>query len=137
MTCSHEFIKEYNLFSYSFDQLLMPMYYGFPIFFIPFYFLVFMVLKLIVRRWKARWYQLIIIMVPIYFLYGFLLFGGQFWHVYRYDNRNFNFYEWLGSEHRDLHFSVASFFSSVLFIWLSVYRKLKNEVDQKLKINND
>lgn len=109
--------SEYNLFPYGTEQLNL-MYLLFPIYFLPFFVIFYVVLLFVKSKPYPPSWALMLFMILLYFIYGILIYGKQFWHINQLTNSNKNIYTWLASEHKDLHFSLASLFGTILYLYL-------------------
>lgn len=118
--------RDYNLWVYSIEHL-HGMYLYFPIYFLPFYGITYWILRFFRPRLQLSSWALILVVVVLYFVYGYLCYGKQFWHLSYLGNTNKNIYNWLASEHKDLHFSIASLLSTFLYIYLVIKYILKKE----------
>jgi hypothetical protein len=92
--------------------------------FVPVYLILFGVFRLLTIKLNIRLYHLLLVMIFVYFLYGYILFGMQFWHLKYIMGRYPDINKWIEYEHRDLYFSITSLLGFVLFTWLGSYTKL-------------
>ena len=118
--------EDYNLYVLKISQLRWANL-GFPISFLPFYFLSYILIWYLKSRFKFLFWRISCCVIVAYFIYGFVGFGSQFWHIRYFGMANKNFYNWLASEHKDLHFSLASLLSSLLFTYMVFNYVLKAE----------
>lgn len=53
------------------------------------------------------------------------------------DSPDYTFRRWWQSETRDVHFTIASFLSTVYFVWMTFYRKDKGRSEASGVIENN
>jgi hypothetical protein len=109
-----------NIFDYSVKMLKAPQFYTLHLAFLPYYLILLIAYGLLFWLNKLKSIWLWLTMLFLYLLFGFVVFGEQFWHVNSYRYGSNGFCRWLGSEHKDLYFSVASLLSSILFARLVI-----------------
>ena len=89
--------------------------------FVPFLIIVYFLCRFLITRLSV--YLTMIVVIVLFFAYGYLIWNGEFLHTYQFDRPNYSFHRWLASEARDWHFSIASFISTLLFVWMTFYKK--------------
>jgi hypothetical protein len=103
---------KYNLRSY-------PLNKPFPGYSLSWYFLIvlfFFIIYLLMKRFKSNQIMqkyAILIVIPIYFVYGIFVFGGQLWKLSFLFGEKFIL--WLAAEHSDHYFSISSLLAVILF----------------------
>lgn len=106
---------KYSMYRYSFSRPFPGYYLSGLLIFAPFFLMVYIVMMKFKSNVGLQKYSTIFI-VAIYFLYGVLVFGGQFWHLPKLLKGDFQ--GWLTGEHADLYFSISSLIAVLLFAGL-------------------
>ena len=115
---------KYSMYRYSISNPFPGYYLPGLLLFVPLFFIMYFVMMLfksndVIKR------HITIINITIYFVYGVLIFGGQFWHFPKLFKGNFA--GWLTGEHADLYFSISSLLSVLLFtVLLKRYYKIRS-----------
>ena len=111
----------HNLFfDYPLSEIMTHIiFFDFTLRFVPFFFIELMLIKILAKRFKLKFLFLIFSVLPFYVIYGLIKYRSQFWQLGYIFQGNISILQWLSYEHKDLHFSISSLLSSVLFIWLN------------------
>ena len=119
-----EIALKYNLSSY-------PLSNPFPGYSLSWYILIvlfFFIIYLLMKRFKSNKIMqkyAILIVIPIYFVYGIFVFGGQLWKFSFLFGEKFIL--WLAAEHSDHYFSISSLLAVILFtLLLKSYFKIRS-----------
>jgi hypothetical protein len=118
---------KYSMYRYSFSRPFPGYYLSGLLLFSPFFLIVYIVMMKFKSNVVMQKY-ITIFNIAIYFLYGVLVFGGQFWHLPKLLKGNFQ--GWLTGEHADLYFSISSLLAVLLFTRL-LKQNLKLDQDSK------
>lgn len=106
---------KYGLYRYSLSKPFPGYYLGGFIFFAPFYLIVYLVMWLSRSSLFVKQYLIVFITI-LYFVYGILVFGGQFWHLAILFNGNFQ--GWFTDEYVDRFYGISSLLAVMLFVVL-------------------
>ena len=69
-----------NIYPYTVNQLLIPIYYLLPIYFMPYFILLYYLLAFSKERKYILLWRILIVLSS-YFIYGYFVYGPQFWHL--------------------------------------------------------
>lgn len=115
---------KYSMYRYSISKPFPGYYLPGLLLFVPLFFIMYFVMKLL----KSNNFinkHFTIINISIYFVYGVLVFGGQFWHFPKLFKGNYS--GWLTGEHADLYFSISSLLAVIIFtILLKRYYNIRS-----------
>ena len=127
---SEELSNKHHLDDYPvLDSAFIPfllLILAYSILFLPFYFLLYFIFRWMMSKYKVGFLQTILITLPLYFIFGVLMYGGQFGHILLFNHDYYgeiSFLGWLSAEHLDFNTTAARLLSSILFIWLCFFRK--------------
>ncbi len=116
-----------TLNNYSLSDPFPGYYLALFLLFIPLLILIYFCMNRIKVKRVLQGYVLFI-NLTIYFVYGILVMGGQFWHLPLLFEGNFIM--WLSIEHSDQYFSVSSLLVVILFTKLNM-QNFKLDQDSK------
>ena len=106
---------KFSIYRYSITKPFPGYYLGGLLLTIPLFLMLYLIM--IISKSNVVIYKYItVVNIIIYFVYGILVFGGNFWHLHKLFKGNFQ--GWLTGEHSDQYFSVSSLLSVILFTLL-------------------